>query len=193
MSEQAQTTQRPAGDTPAVATLSVDNNMMWRTCLHEAGHVVAGQMLLKRVVGAMVFSDASGVTNMGAGTAVPRSFGEAMATAAGIAAGTLASHYAPPDIPLPIPLDKAYPEAVEPAQAAIATVISDDVAIARWCIQGRETQPDMWAKHHDWVHSSAQEFVLENRHAIIEVATVLYGCGIITLPATPAMEGAKEC
>jgi len=86
----------------------------WKTCLHEAGHAVAGRHLLKRATGAAVFGNGSGVANLGNGADVPVSFREAMAAAAGEAAESLADKYAPPEVPLPVPLETAYPEIAGP-------------------------------------------------------------------------------
>ena len=43
----------------------------------------------------------------------------------------------------------------------------------------------MWAVRHEWVMSSAEEFVEEHRREILEVATGLFTRGIIAIPAQP--------
>jgi hypothetical protein len=68
----------------------------WKTCLHEAGHAVAGHRLLKRTVKATVYDDGTGATYYYRQETAPRSFEEALTVAAGPAAGQLAESYAPP-------------------------------------------------------------------------------------------------
>ena len=148
---------------------------------------MAGRTLLKCTTRAAVFGDASGVAQVGS-NGVPSSFKEALAIAAGAAGEKLADLNNPPVVPWPVPLEVAYPEVAEPMRAGIVALMTDDVAIARWCIDGHERKPAMWSIRHDWLCSSALEFVLEHRHEIFETATSLYGRGIITLPVEPAKE-----
>ena len=170
-----------------------DRKARWRTCIHEGAHMVAGGRLLGQTTRAAVFNDASGVADVGDGeNDVPTSFKDALVTAAGSAAEFLADLYPPPQVALPVPLEVAYPESAGRLLTSVATMMTDDVAVARWCIRGRETQPDLWAGRHEWVRSGATEFVIENRHQVIEVATSLYGRGIVSLPAEPAKEGETD-
>jgi len=161
----------------------------WKTCLHEAGHAVAGRRLLKRTTGAAVFGNGSGVADLGGGNDVPISFREAMAAAAGKAAESLADQYAPPEEPLPVPLEITYPQTAGRLAAGVAKMMPDETAIARWCIQGRESQPRLWTRRHRWVYSAADGFVSEYQQEIVDIALRLYERGIVTLladsPETP--------
>ena len=153
----------------------------WRTCLHEAGHAVAGQALSTRPVKAAVYDD-----NLGAAyldfSGVPRTFEEALAVAAGPAAEELAELHAPPQATPPVALAVAYPERTGPLMAQLRESLSDTVAIARWCIGGIENQPDRWAKRPCWIHREARFFVSQHQHEIVEVAKRLFGTGLATLP-----------
>ncbi len=172
-------------DTP-VAPPAAAVNPRWRTCLHEAGHVVAGVALLKQTSRAAVFSDGGGVACLGGGSDVPQTDEEALAVAAGIAAGALSHEYQPPQVqPLP-PVEDRYPELASRLKARSGTTMSDDEAIARWCIQGVEGRPHRWKRRHDRLHDQAASFVTVYTGKILEVATALFGCGVITLPAGPA-------
>ena len=166
----------------AIAT--PDINARWRVCLHEAGHAAAGRHFFKRTTRAVVFSNASGVADTGGGGAdVPTSFKGALVTAAGRAAERLVTAYPPPQVALPVPLEVAYPEPAAHLMADIPILMTDGVAVARWCIEGRETQPDVWAKRHDWVRDAAEDFVAEHQQEIVEAAMGLFARGILTLPA----------
>jgi hypothetical protein len=125
---------RTTHNRPLSAELTVEDTCarQWKTCLHEAGHAVAGRRLLKRTTGAAVFGNASGVADLGGGSDVPVSFREAAkAAAAGGAAESLASQWAPPDVPLPVPLEMAYPRIAGPLAARVAKLMPDETAIAR--------------------------------------------------------------
>jgi hypothetical protein len=163
----------------------MDRRSRWRTCLHEAGHVVAARRLFGRAGGAAVFEDGSGVADVGRQVDVPASFKDALATAAGAAAESLGERYSPPPVPMPVPLEVAYPEAAGRLKADVAMLMPDEVAIARWCIHGREGEPDLWARRHGWVQAAAQDFIAEHRHEIVDSATALFGRGIVRLPALP--------
>jgi hypothetical protein len=175
---------------PLSAELTVEDTCVrqWKTCLHEAGHAVAGRRLLKRTTRAAVFGNGSGVADLGGGNDVPISFREAMAAAAGKAAESLADQYAPPELPLPVPLERAYPQTAGPL-ARVAKLMPDETAIAKWCIQGREIQPRLWTRRHRWVYSAADGFVSEYQQEIVDIASRLYERGIVTLladsPETP--------
>jgi len=180
-----------SSDAPMPAPRLTNENTAapWRTCLHEAGHAVAGWRLLHRTTRAAVFGNGSGVADLGGEGGVPVCFKDAAATAAGKAAESLADLYPPPLVAMAEPLEKTYPEEAGRLMAGVASLMPDEVAIARWCIEGREDQPNLWAKRHDWVRASASEFVLEYQHEIVETAAGLYARGVITLPAEPAQEG----
>jgi hypothetical protein len=164
----------------------------WKTCLHEAGHVVSGKVLLKHTSRAIVFGDGGGVADVGGEGGVPFLFEDALTTAAGGAAESLADLHPVPDLPLPVPLEVVYPDVVEPKRLAVRKMMTDEVAVARWCIAGIETQPDRWANRFHWIRREARLFVARHQREIVEVATVLFGRGIVTLPAEPAKEEGME-
>ena len=100
-----------------------------------------------------------------------------------------ASHCAPPEVPLPVSLETAYPQTAGRLAARVAKLMPDETAIARWCIQGRESQPRLWTRRHRWVYSAADGFVSEYQQEIVDIALRLYERGIVTLladsPETP--------
>jgi hypothetical protein len=132
----------------------------------------------------MVFGDGSGVAAVGGG--VPASFKEAMVAAAGICGDMLGLLYTPPKGVSATPADVADPDTSQRVHAAMGAIMSDRVALARWAILDHESKPLTWVARHEWVLSSAQEFVLEHRHEILETATDLFTRGIVNLPAEPA-------
>jgi hypothetical protein len=164
---------------------TVDRTRRWKTCLHEAGHVVAAKRLLGHATGAVVFDDGSGAAYVG-GEEAPVGFKDARVRAAGPAAEKLADQYPPPDMPVPVPLEVAYPETAGPLKAEIPTLLSDAEIIARWCIQGHEAEPNLWTLRHGFVTTSAEDYLAEHQQEVVEIATVLFGRGILVLPAGPA-------
>jgi len=166
----------------------------WKMSLHEAGHAVAGRHLLKRTTRAAVFGNGFGVVDLGGGTDVPISFREAKAAAAGKAAESLASQFDPPEVQFPVLLlEETYPETAGPLVACVAKLMPDETAIARWCIQGCEGQPWLWAKRHRWVYSAAAEFVSEYRREIVDIAAELYERGVVTLETEPVRPAPTRC
>lgn len=163
----------------------VDRQVRWRVCVHESAHIVAARRLTGCSAGAAVFTNGSGVADIGSEGGVPKSFKEALATAAGPAAEAIADQHPVPQVELPVPLEVTYPEAAGRLKAGVMTIMTDHVALARWAIENRETEPEMWAKRHGWVMDAAEEFVLEHWEEIVEVATALFGRGMVRLPAEP--------
>lgn len=162
----------------------------WRTALHESGHAVAARHLLGRTARAVVFSDGGGVADLGGSGGVPESDEEAIAVSAGSAAELLAYKHPPPQaVPQPYP-DAKYPEVASRVRTGIAnrTIMLDEVAIARWCIEGHECFPRSWKRRFDWLDEKATVFVDEHELEVLETATALYSRGITTLPAEPARE-----
>lgn len=156
----------------------------WKTCLHEAGHAVAGRRLLKRTVTAAVYGDDMGAAYIGTNDVIPRTYEEALSIAAGPAAEALADlHTAPQVSPPPPALATAYPESTAPLVAQLRQSPPDHVAIARWCIRGLERQPERWANRFHWIHREAQFFVGRHQQEIVRAAVGLYERGIVTLPA----------
>ncbi len=155
----------------------------WKTCLHEAGHAVAGRRLLKRTVTAAVYEDDMGAAYLGAEDAIPRTFEEALSIAAGPAAEALADVHAVPQVSPPAPaLTVTYPESATPLVAQLRQSPPDHVAIARWCIGGVENQTERWANRFHWIHREAELFVARHQQEIVDAAEGLYTDGIITLP-----------
>lgn len=155
----------------------------WKTCLHEAGHAVAGRVLLKRSATAVVYDDDRGAAYLGNDGQIPRTFEDALVIAAGPEAEALADLYAPPPTPPPAPLTVTHPRGTAPLIAQMRESLPDAVVIARWCIRGIENQPDRWAKRHCWIHREAQFFVGRHQQEIVEVAKQLFSSGLMTLPA----------
>lgn len=170
----------------ATADVDAGPQARWRAALHESGHVVAGRRLLGRTTRAAVFADGGGIADMGGGSPVPQSDAEALSVAAGIAAGVLADNCPPPQVLMSPPVETRYPQLAARLKTERQTIISDDTAIARWCIEGVESRPHRWARRHDWIHDQAASFVDAHKLEIFEVATALFGRGVITLPAEPA-------
>jgi len=167
----------------ATPTADSDSGARWRVCLHEAGHIVAGRLALKRAVRAVVFDDNVGAAYLDIDGAIPGTFGEALAIACGPAAEALADKHAPPRVP-PVPvLTATYPGVATPLKAQLPQSPPDAVAIAGWCIGGVESQPDRWVRRHNWIHREARIFVSRHRQEIVEAARDLYGRGIATLQA----------
>jgi hypothetical protein len=158
----------------------------WKTCLHEAGHAVAGRLPLKRTIKAVVYSDDVGAAYLEIDGGIPRTFEEALAVAAGPAAESLADQYAAPQVQPAPALEAAYPEPSVPLKAQLRQSPSDAVAIARWCIGGVEKQPDRWIRRYNWIHREARILVARHRQEIVEAAVDLFRQGAVTLQAEPA-------
>ena len=132
----------------------------WKTCLHEAGHAVAGFRLLKRTVKAAVYEAGVGAAYLDIEAAIPRTFEEALAIAAGPAAEELAEHHAPPQVsPPPPPLTSTHPHVIAPLVAQLRQSPRDAVAIAHWCIGGIEEAPERWTNRFHWIRREAGLFV----------------------------------
>jgi len=160
----------------------MDGNLVrWKTCLHEAGHAVAGSLLLKRAIKAVVYDDDVGAAYLEIDGAIPRTFEEALAVAAGTAAESLADQYAAPQTRPATAMVSAYPESTAPLEAQLRQSPPDAVAIARWCIGGVEEQPERWVRRFHWIHREALILVARHRQEIVEAATGLFGQGIISL------------
>lgn len=177
------------GKRPLAAELTSDDTTArkWRTCLHEAAHVTAGQLLLKRTVKAIVYEAGAGAAYLGFDDAIPRTFEEALAVAAGSAAEVLVNIHTPPQptllSPSPISLSAAYPESTAPLLVQLRQSPSDAVLLAQWCIRNVETQPHRWVSRFNWIHREARIFVARHQQEIVDVATELFNNGIVTLEA----------
>lgn len=155
----------------------------WRVCLHEAGHAVAGRLVLKRGVRAVVYDDNVGGAYVD--VSIPRTFEEALVIAAGPAAESLVEKYPAPEVPPPPALKTTYRKTTAPLMADLRQSPSDAAAIARWCIGGVEGQPERWSSRFYWIHREADLFVTRHQGEIVDAATGLYQRGIVTLEADP--------
>ena len=157
----------------------------WKTCLHEAAHVVAASVLLNdERVAAVVFS--------GGGLAfidVPdplRTVDQALAIAAGTAAESLAETNAPPQAE---PATAAAVRVDVPKERSAHAVLMSDLKAARpdaeriaaWCIMGHPNDPDRWKSRYVWIHHEASLFVRNHATEIVKIASRLYTGGIVTL------------
>ncbi len=175
---------------PAVA--DADRRDRWRTCLHEAGHAVAGRVLVGNVARAVVFGDGCGAAYLGSDASVSVSFEQALAVAAGPAAEMLTSRYTPPDGAPARALEAAYGEPAAALRKELRESPTDATTVARWCIAGVEDQPERWVSRFHWIHREARLFVAGHQDQIAETAAALYGRGIVTLPAEPAEKGVER-
>lgn len=159
----------------------------WKTCLHEAGHIVAGRTALKRTVKAVVYNDGVGAAYLEIDGGLPRTFEEALAVAAGSEAEALAEAHAPPEASQPAPaLTTTDSQSVKPMVTQLRRSPSDAVALAQWCIRGIENEPDRWAKRCYWIRREANLFVARHQQQIVDAAKGLYANGFTTLEAEPA-------
>jgi hypothetical protein len=155
----------------------------WETALHEAGHVVAGTLLLRDTkCGAVVLESAGGMAFINVSEPL-RTFNEALAIAAGSAAGELADRYpVPATEPAPVPAvrkDASPHQTSYPALSAMPS-IPDSVRLARWCCEQCPDEPDRWAKRHVWIQREAEFFVRDHAQEIVAFATQLYVHGFFT-------------
>jgi hypothetical protein len=112
-------------------------------------------------------------------------FKRAMTLASGRAATALAELYAPPSEAITLPLEVAYPETIGRFQQQVESLPTDDIILARWCIDGWESQPERWAWRHEWVTSSAEDFVIEHMEEIAKYARVMFTYGMAIAAAEP--------
>lgn len=180
----------PSEAAQAARTASdADRQARWRTCLHEAGHAVAGRVLLGDTARVVVFTDDCGAAYLGRDASAPVSFEEVLAIAVGPAAEMLASRYTPPEAAPAPDIEETYPEPAGALKKGLRESLPDATAIARWCIARVEGQPDRWAGRCHWIRREARLFVARHQSQIVEAATHLFVRGIITLPAEPAKKG----
>ena len=165
---------------------AVPASLRCRTCLHEAGHVVAAQRLLRDSrIGAVVVGEVEGTFGLAYIDAhdSPQRFDEVLCIAVGRAGEALVEFFpCPPAKPSPSPLVRA---ATPPDRSCYAGLCSDlrgsppDAArIARWCCHGCAASPLRWAKRHAWIQYEADRFDHDHAHAIAKVATALYVDGV---------------
>lgn len=181
-------------DTATAATVSEAARLArWRLCLHEAGHAVAGRVLLSNTARAVVFDDGCGAAYMGDDRTGADGFERVLAIAAGPAAESLADRYTPPESAPAPALEATCPELAAELKRDLGQWPTDEQRIARWCIAWIEDQPERWVNRFHWIHHEARLFVAAHEGQIVQTAAVLYGRGIVTLPAEPATERNRAC
>ena len=154
----------------------------WRIALHEAGHVVAGAFFANGTpAGAVLLPEGGGLAYLTAGDA-PRTFGEALAVAAGLAAEALVADCDPPAVGDTIQADAPTPEltaCVERAEADYKKALPDDTRLARWACETLPGHPERWAGRVYWIRAAADDFVRRHAAEIVAVAGELYRLGIV--------------
>ncbi|MBL9033099.1 MAG: hypothetical protein JNM80_15485 [Phycisphaerae bacterium] len=91
-----------------------------------------------------------------------------------------ASPSTPPSLPTIESLGTS--EAAAELKSDLARSPSDHVAIARWCIEGIEDQPERWAQRHAWLQTLAARLVRDHEQQIVEAARALYLRGVVSVP-----------
>lgn len=183
-------TQCPQSNDPPTINAPGECIARWRICLHEAGHAVAMRHNADQKVTAVVFDRHYGAAYQDGREDHVGTVEDALVTAAGKAAEMLVTSCPPPHFAPPPSLKATHPEVVEMLLGDIkATAVSDAVKLARWSIRHVEDRPHRWARNYYLLMERADAFVREHQYEIVEIATGLYARGIITLPASPAMEG----
>lgn len=153
--------------------------------LHEAGHaVVAWTLTGKRAIATL--------HQGGGGAAWPleemSATDNAIMTAAGPVAESLADRYQAPELPSAMASGPPTVETI--ATAATAAVLRheiehaapDHVVLARFCIAGIENEPERWSRRHAWIRSVAQRLVCDHECSIVETARLLYLRGVVSVP-----------
>jgi len=160
----------------------------WQVAVHEAGHLVAAEVVLNDKGGAVIV-DVNGGTEGQACVDVgnpPRSFKEALAIAAGMEAERLAGFYDAPTLP-PKSVHTVRPVAMDVPQerSSHASIVpstnsgpSDAERIARWCCEHHPYKPEVWVSRYHWAHCTARLFVRKHARAILDAARELYLTGV---------------
>lgn len=160
----------------------------WVTSLHEAGHAIAAHALTGSRVTATLHDGDWGAAWPWVDSSPTV---EAIWTAAGPIAESLAERHAAPELPPEIASRPPTVEMIAPAETAaglrrqLATASPDCVLLARFCISGIEGQPERWAKRYVWIHSLAERLIQNHELRIVEAARVLYLRGMVSVPLLP--------
>lgn len=165
------------------------------TCVHEAGHAVISVVLKPPdhpANAAAVVLDTPGRIEYrpapAGGLAYSQSglsdFDDAIVIAAGEAATDfLLPAIRPPAIRAPRRglLKRTIPGGAESLEADCADpgLVEDEVKLARFCIEGRERNPEQWAGRHSKIVYHAALLVKENARRIIEAADELFATGLV--------------
>ncbi len=174
---------------------------IWRTCLHEAAHVVVARALnyWNTSVSARVdFIEGGGAAIMPRGLSHS---GEAAATAAGQYGGKLIRFFpAPRRRPIRLPpkdtteakraraLREVQAEAARLLRKQALTTGSDEKQVARFCIYFNLTDPKDWTWRFRRIHATARLEVWRHRHEIRKAAVTLFHEGEIVIPGDPEHE-----
>jgi hypothetical protein len=169
----------------------------WKTCLHEAAHIVTARALNGWDCEASASIRADG----NSGTAVFPYGLSAFDYAVAVAAGEHAERL-PFDAPkrrrrLPLPpaetAEGIRARAVRVVQAEVAETshrgaMADCETVARYSISLHPGEPSEWVAAHARVHDAAKRLTWEHRDTIRAVALTLFHRGSVTLPGDPAHE-----
>ena len=164
-------------------------NQRWRTSLHEAGHAVYDRVAFGNQKGYVYVLDDTVAMCVGDFQRESYGFQDAVMSACGKSAESLADQHAPPEA-RPKPSEILSPEpsktsVYQELQQDVATVKhsgeSDSRRIAVWCITGYESYPEKWKRRHDIIRREAGAFIANHAEQILVVARRLYVDGIVFL------------
>jgi hypothetical protein len=156
----------------------------WRAAIHEASHCIAAIVLGGRCDCITVCSDSSGLAHIRYLTP----FDHAVAVAAASAAEDLLGDEPSPE-PGPKPRTITGREACDVSPSVDLAVlasrlprdeaVSDERAIALFCVSGVEDEPTRWADRYYFVHSTAHRVVADHTRQILTVARELFLRGVL--------------
>ncbi|MBM4297003.1 MAG: site-2 protease family protein [Deltaproteobacteria bacterium] len=162
--------------------------LLWRFCVHEAGHAICAIALGHRVN--VIFARPDG--GYCEDTATPAT-DCALITAAGPAAEQLLSSEPPPAAEAPTqpatPPQRfahlATSEVIADLSHRVgcegqAPLLSDDVALAQYAIRGAESDPQRWIERLTFVKAYAARIVEQQRDKILILARELYLRGFLS-------------
>lgn len=157
----------------------------WGVAIHEAGHLVVGMMLASDPTEVC----AAHLSINGAGLAMPpvnlNADDNAVMIACGPVAAELLRHLPPPMLPPPVIGQPAAGTQVYPCHlpdgnevAIPPECVSDEVAVARNCIEGVERAPWLWMKNHATLMAHASRLVIKHTPEILLVAERVFVSGL---------------
>ena len=179
----------------------ISNAEFFRVALHEAGHILAGQVrggtLHRPAARAAIFPDGGGCASVEGLSIKPELlFKYAVYAAAGKAAEKLAEIYKPPRRKLKPPtpreiisktrLDEKISSHIKKSLSANFDDLKPDPEVVKdYCTQFNFEDPKDWAHRYERVTITAQELVHRHREEIRAVAVKLYHDGAWYDPGTP--------
>jgi hypothetical protein len=183
-----------------------DELTRFTTATHESAHIVAAGVLLQdENARACLLSHDRGLAYYkpeGCGPdGTPTTFYSALAIAAGPAGELVAARNRPPG---PVPHLFALSKLVRPDLSsrqgssysdfnrALNNAISDQIHIARFCIQADPCDPIRWGQRLAWINNEAEVFVRKFSKEILWGAGVLYQTGVVTFSELKNNFTAKE-